>query len=214
MNLRLWVWIIVSLLWGGNAANGFTRLASTPVLIQIGGDLQFTDSQAASISNATFSDKFTNSYVLSAGIGTQAWGPVYVGFRYTYWLGQQKYQVTGEDRTDRLNLQGIGPELGWQWGNPRIQYRAVVGISYPLVCHMDRLKNSSQTFTPAKIPLLYETRLQLNLKFSSAISWVLEGGYRKVNLGNLQSDTEDFLVAGSDLDFSGFFLGTGLGIHF
>jgi hypothetical protein len=193
---------------------GFTHLREGDFLVQLGGDLQFTDSQAAGIPGASFSKKFTNSYVLNASVGAQVLGPFYFGLRYGYWLASQNYNVSGVSSSDTLTIHGFGPEVGALWGNPRIQYRAVLGFSYPVGLKIDRQQASSQTFSRDTLPLTYELRLQLNLKFNSHVSWLVEGGYRRVNLGKLLSGSTDYITSGASLDLSGLFVGTGMGIHF
>jgi len=193
---------------------GFTHLREGDFLVQLGGDLQFTDSQAAGIPGASFSKKFTNSYVLNASVGAQVLGPFYFGIRYGYWLASQDYNVSGVSSSDTLTIHGFGPEVGALWGNPRIQYRAILGFSYPLGLKIERQQASSQTFSRDTLPLTYELRLQLNLKFDSHISWLVEGGYRRVNLGKLLSGSTDYIASGASLDLSGLFVGTGMGIHF
>lgn len=210
--------LLLVLLGLGVSAPGFaaklTQLHDSGILLELGGQYQFTNSQAGSIPGAVFSQKMMNTYLLQAGLSYQVWKGITVGLRASTWLASQRYELGAETRSDTLTLHQMGPEFGYQFGNPRMRYRLVAAIIYPLTLQVVREGNSSQTFIPGSTPLLYEVRFQSILKFQQWLSWVFEGGYRLFDLGVLRSGSESFVSSGASLDISGPFIGTGIGIHF
>ncbi|NBX82820.1 hypothetical protein EBQ90_07005 [bacterium] len=191
-----------------------TQLHDSGILLELGGQYQFTNSQAGSIPSAVFSQKMTNPYLLQAGFSYEVWKGITVGLRASTWLARQRYELGVETRSDTLTLHQMGPEFGFQFGNPRMRYRLVAAIVYPLTLKVVREGITSQTFTRVSTRLVYEVRFQSILKVQQWLSWVLEGGYRLFDLGVLQSGSESFVASGASLDVSGPFIGTGIGIHF
>lgn len=193
----------------------FTVLREKDWMVQLGGDLQITGSQANQVEGATFSQDFTYSQMFHLGVSVKIWGKLFLGVQYAYWSATQKYvSSTEESISDSFTFQGLEPQLGMEWGNPRIQYRLLVGAQYPLSFSILRSKTEPLTFLPAEQSLTYELRFQLNLKFSSSFAWILEGGYRLMDFGVLNSGTESFIASGDALDLSGPFVGSAIGIYF
>lgn len=88
-----------------------------------------------------------------------------------------------------LKMTTLGGVLGMQWGNPRIRYRLLAGAQTPLGTEEGLGKEP-----------LWEVKTQSVLKFTRFFSWNLEAGYLSTQ-NTLQK-------------WSGFVLGTGIGIHF
>jgi hypothetical protein len=201
------------------AGRPFTFLKEKDWLVQLGGDLQITGSKANQIEGATFSQEFTYSQIFHLGLSVKFWGNLFLGFQYAYWSATQNFITSTEESiSDTFTFHGLEPQLGLEWGNPRIQYRLILGAQYPLSFSIARDKTEPLTFIPDEQLLSYELRFQLNLKFSSSVAWILEGGYRLMDFGILSAGSESYIntgdPAGDRLDLSGPFVGSAIGIYF
>jgi len=163
MNNRLFFIVFAWLLSSAALPASKTNLGDSGVLIELATDLHFTEAP-----------NYTNTDVYSVGASALLWENVVLGASYHYWVA------------DIQELQG---QLGIQWGNPRVRYRVLGGMGYPI----------SGKLVPDSKTLLLDSRFQVILKLNSTVSWIIESGYRWAKL---------------NLDLSGPFLGTGIGIHF
>lgn len=205
------LFLVSSLGW---AERKVAQLQDGPFSIYGSGAIHFANSAAARISGAEFAEKFTNPVTLNVGIRARFLGFLSLGLRYEYWLAQQRYTLDGASVKDRLSLQGAGPEVGIQWGNPRAQYAILGAMIYPFSLSVNRTGGTAQTFTREKNPYYYLVRLLITIKFSSKLGFFLESGYRKADFGNLTSDSQPFIAGGDHFNLSGPFFGTGISFHF
>lgn len=208
--------ILLTLLFGieARAEKPFTILREKDWLLELSGDLQFTSSEANQIENATFTQDFSFSQIFHFGLSLKIWRGVFFGFQYGYWSVKQEYTLSSNTVSDTLVQHSVGPTLGVEWGNPRLQYRFLLAAPYSASLALERLNPDRQIFMPDFLPIGYEVRFQINLKFSSSIAWILQGGYRFLDLGVLKSGSEVFPTSGNSLNMSGPFVGSGLGIFF
>ena len=161
---------------------------------------------------ATGDWRLQNAYTLQGSFHAQVSQKWALGIRYSHWLGDSTLNWGGEAETDSLSLKVLGLELGYRFGNPRMHYFLSLGAGLPL--QLEVLQPSQKKYQTDQTPVIYEARIQAQLKFIQNISWILEAGYRQVSLGVLKSGTEKYLPSEKGLDLSGAFLGSGIGIHF
>jgi len=210
--LALFFWVVVFSSQIALAEKGFTILREKDWFLEMSGDLQFTSSEASQIENATFNQDFSFSQMFHLGLNVKIWRGLFFGFQYGYWSAKQEYTLGTNTITDTLVQHSVGPSLGVEWGNPRLQYRFLIVAPYSASLFIERLNPDRQTFTPVQPPISYEARLQINLKFSSSVALIFQGGYRIQDFGVFKSGSENFLTSGNSLNMSGFFVGSGLGI--
>lgn len=191
-----------------------TLLGDSGVLVELGTDLHFTDSKAAEVAGAEFSKKFTHLDVFQGSVSFLLFEHVSLGIRYHYWLGEQNYSLSGTNFKDSLHLQELAGTLGFQFGNPRVRYRVVAAVGYPVDLKVVQTGGSTKNFLPEFTPLLFDGRFQVILKLNSTFSWLIEAGYRRAELGIFKSGTENYISSGATFDLSGPLLGTSVGIHF
>jgi len=171
-----------------------SSVSFSPCTVQLGGDW-----------------RFKQAYTLQAAFQGQVYRQWALGIRYGQWLGEEGWAWGGQSPQDKLTLQVLGAEIGYRLGNPRLHYFFSLGASVPLQLRIARSGNTPKTFSSASTPFLYEARFQAQLKFIQNISWILEAGYRWVDLGVLSSGSESYEAR---LELTGPFLGTAIGIHF
>jgi hypothetical protein len=205
---------LLSMINVAHAERAFTILRDKDWFLEASGDLQFTGSEANQIENATFSQDFSFSQVFHLGLSVKVWRGLLLGVQYGYWSAKQEYTESTNTISDTFVQHSVGPMLGVEWGNPRLQYRFLIVAPYSASLFVERLNPDRQNFLPDSLPINYEARFQINLKFSSSVVWLLQGGFRFMDLGAFKSGSETFPATGNSLNMSGPFVGSGLGIFF
>lgn len=212
-------YLLLLLMFAGSfdlSALGSNRpyLGDSGVMVELGTALHFTNSKADSIAGAEFSQKYTHSQTLTGGFSILVWDKLILGIRYSHWLAGQKYSSLGNPVEDSLVLHEVGGNVGFQFGNPRIRYRLMAGVAYPLGLKVVQTSSSVRNFIPDENSLLLDSRFQIILKLYTGVSLLVEAGYRWADLGVLKSEGTEYLNPSARFDLSGPFIGTGIGIHF
>lgn len=213
--MRFWlVLLLLSLSFSARSERKNVNLKDGAFFAYFTGGVSFTSSKAGDIPGAIFSSTLTNPYTLNAGIGVRLLNPFYFGLRLQNWIGKQEYGYQGQSYADTLTLQAFGGEFGMRFGNPRMQYWFIGSIMCPSYLKMVRSGGADTDFRLEKMPYYYEARVLISLKMNYWLSFLVEGGYRQMNLGNLIGNGTSFIPSGENLNLSGPFGSVGIGFHF
>lgn len=186
-----------------------------PALLQLGAAYHFSHSLPDNESGATYDKKFTTGYVANVRAGTVLSPGVYIGGSVGQWNASRKLTLLGVERSDVLNYQTIGLEVGaYVENNPRVFFMVVGGAHYPLKCEVSSTTGgTSQVFTNADIRWALELRGVVGVKIVSRLSLMLDVGYQWANLRYLVSGTTPYITGGDQFNLSGMKFGVNLGIH-
>ena len=148
----------------------------------------------------------------AAGLGVSPFKPVWLGIRYEYWFASRETLSVGSVQKDVLKLQLLGPELGYIRGNSRVAYLFAAGAMFPIAQGISSSANGD--YKTSTTEWNWQARAAIELRLARRIAVHFEGGYRWVNIKNLNSMGSSFIQNSNRLELSGPFVGMGLGLLF
>ncbi len=193
------------------AKGKISHLSPRKLMFYFSSDFHVTNSKADQVTDAVYDHKFTNPYTLNVGMGVTLFSHIYIGARYEYWIGQRQLTLNGVGQTDTLKVQNLGGEIGWVTGNPRVFWILMASAYYPLEQSVEVRRGTTQIYSTLPTRLGYSGRLNLGIKLNNTFAILLEGGYRMADLGQPQSNSQNYLNNG-EFNLSGPFGGLGFSI--
>jgi len=184
---------------------------SIDYLLRINGSYNYVITDADHIEGVHFTQWFAHSFTSSVFFGKAFDNFFYWGLSYSHWFSGRKYQFGDELRSDILERDTLGLEIGYLDQTVRYYYLFTLGVGYPLKNRIITTGLQSGVYSDREINLSTEIRINLGLKFSKIYSLLLEIGYRYCYLGKLMNDEIPFMD--KRVNFSGPFIGFGIAFH-
>lgn len=170
----------------------------------------YSYSDADRVAGAFYTQTYSRPIAGEAGVGVRTMGNIYFQMGYEYWIANRAYAVSNVPFSDVLHYQALGVEAGYLFGSPRAFLILAGGVQYPL--ELGVTDSAGVAYATLLTPLSYRGRLVIGVRMNDTFTLLMDGGYRVLNFGSLESNGTPLLSGGAAFDLSGLFLGAGLGV--